>query len=379
MEHTYSTSHQESLRKRSVKIDDRVWYKNGASPLISMLKGKGKTDTTENQKCEWVSDIKATLVLEADIFTADDTTITVDSGASTLKEGDIINVTATGEQMRVSSVTNDTEFEVDRAYGDTPATEVALPTNIQVLSTAYAEGTNAPDGYVINKKEDYNYSQIFKHKVQFTRNELKSPRYGSDGDKRKERRAKTLELHKRLIERQLIFGERNKSSDRDGNALYTAGGVISFIKTNRINLTGDFNLSALNEVMGRVANADASGDKVLFCGSNVMNDISSEVMATLKTGEVANRYGVDITEIITAYGKVQVVFHPVISQANPDMALLLDMENIKYTTIDDTAITQDVHDKDYDGVMDMLLTDATIQVYSEETHAIITIAQVGIP
>ncbi len=370
---SYSTTNQESLRKRSVKLADRVWYKNGASPLISMLKGKGKVDTTENQKCEWVSDIKATFSLEANAFTAAATSITVASGASVLKEGDIINVPSTGEQMRVSSVTSDTAFVVTRGYGVTPATAVTEKTTIQMLSTAYAEGTNAPDGVIINKKEDYNFTQIFKHKIQFTRNELKSPRYGSEGDKRKERRAKTLELHKRLIERQLLFGERNKSADKDGNALYTAGGVISFIKTNRIKLEGTFNLDSLNSVMGSVANADASGDKVLFCGSNIMNNISSEVLTLLRTGEVANKYGVDITEIVTAYGKVQVVFHPVISQANPNMALLLDMENIKYTTIDDTSITQDVHDKDFDGVMDMLLTDCTIQVYNEETHALIEI------
>ncbi len=369
----YSTSNQESLRKRSVKLNDRVWYKNGASPLISMLKGKGKVDTTENQKCEWVSDIKATFILQASPFTNSATSITVASGALTLKEGDLINVPSTGEQMRVASITSDTAFTVTRGYGATPATAITKASPIQLLSTAYAEGTNAPEGVVINKKEDYNYSQIFKHKIQFTRNELKSPRYGSDGDKRKERRAKTLELHKRIIERQLIFGERNKSADKDGNSLYTAGGVVSFIKTNRIKLDTKFNLDALNTVMGNVANADASGDKVLFCGSNIMNNISSEVLATLKTGAVANKFGVDITEIVTAYGKVQVVFHPVISQVNPNMALLLDMENIKYTTIDDTSVTLDVHDKDFDGVMDMLLTDCTIMVFNEETHAIIEI------
>lgn len=369
----YNTQNQQDQRKRTVKVADRAWYVNGANPFIAMLKGKGKTDTAENQKVEWMDDVKTSLFLDATPFTAAATSITFTSGAERLREGDIIYVPTTGEQMRVESVTADTSATVSRAFGETAAAAVTENTAIQLLSSAFAEGTDAPEGVVIGRKENYNYSQIFKHTVDFTRNELKSPRYGETGDKRQERRKKTLELHKRMIERQLLFGERKKSTDKDGNSLYVAGGLVSFIKSNRINITGELTIDALNDALATCANAEASGDKTMLCGSNFLNALNKLGFSKVQTGAVAKKYGADVTQIVTAYGVIDVAFHPVVSQVNPNMAILVDMENVKYTTIDDTRVNLDVHSKKYDGVQDEILTDATLQVYAEETHAIITL------
>lgn len=370
---TYNTERQPEFRKRSVKVADRAWYLNGANPFIAMLKGKGKTDTTESQKVEWVDDIKTALYVEAEAYSDSATTLTLTEGGNNLRIGDIIYATATGEQMRVTGITSDTSITIVRAFGETAATATVAASTLQVLSTGFGEGTNAPEGTVIGRKDNYNYSQIFKHTSDFTRNELKSPRYGEEGDKRQERRKKTLELHKRTIERQLLFGERKKALDKDGKALYVAGGLISFIKTHRISIAGGFTMDKLNAALADVANAEASGDKTLLCGSNFLNSINEAGFTKVQTKDVATKYGANVTQIVTAYGVIDVVFHPVISQVNPNMAVLVDMENVKYTTIDDTALTNDVQEKDYDGTKDLILTDASLQVWNEETHAVITL------
>ncbi len=374
---TNTTQIQDTQRKRSVKLVDRIWYKNGANPLVAMLKGKGYTDTTENQKVEWIGDSR--VIPTVAIAAVDDaaTTLTLTGGVLNvvLRTGDILKNPATGEQMRVTARTSTNQVTVQRGYGTTAAAAIAAG-NLVVMGGAFGEGTRSPEGSIILRSENYNYSQIFKDAVEITRNELKSPRYAEDGDKRKARRTKILELHKRKIETQLLFGERKKDVDSAGNALYISGGVISYITTNNLSISGGFTIDKFNTALAAIANMEASGDKVFFCGSTLLNAINSEGMSKMAGGQgpVIKKYGVDVVEIVTAYGKIEVVFHPVLSQVYPAKGLLLDMENIRYTTIDDTQISLDVHDKDYDGVKDMILTDATIQVWNEERHAIITLA-----
>ncbi len=372
---TSNTEVQSSQRKRSVKLADRVWFQNGANPIIAMLKGKGYTDTAENQKVEWMSDARVVPTIKVAAAGASDTSITlVGVSNAILRVGDILVNPATKEQMRVTGRVSTDKVSVQRGYGTTAAAAVAAG-ELVFMAGAFAEGTRSPEGSVILRNEDYNYSQIFKDAIEITRNELKSPRYAEDGDKRKERRNKIVELHKRKIETQLLFGERKKDTDDLGNALYIAGGMLSFIKTNRVSITGGFTIAKFNEALAAIANMEASGDKMLFCGSNMLNAINNEGISRMAGGQgpVIKSYGVDVVELMTSYGKVGVAFHPVISQVYPNMGLLLDLENIRYTTIDDTEMMLDVQDKDYDGIKDLVLTDATMQVWNEERHAVITL------
>ena len=370
------TEVQAAQRKRTVKLDKRIWFQDGANPLISLLKGKGYTDTAENQKVEWIGDTRIVPTIGVAAATNTATTLTLDGAAvnTLLRVGDILLNPLTKEQVRITARTATNQIAVTRGYGSTAADAIAAG-DLVCLAAAFGEGTRSPEGTTILREENYNYSQIFKNAVEFTRNELKSPRWGEEGDKRQERRKKILELHKRQMETQFLFGERKKDFDAQGNALYIAGGILSYIKTNVISFTGGFTVDKFNNALSAIATNEASGDKTLFCGATMLNAINSEGFSRLAGGQgpVIKKFGVDVVEIVTSYGKVDVVFHPVISQVYPNMGLLLDLANLRYTTIDDTQIQKDVHDKDYDGVKDLILTDATVQVWNEERHAVVTL------
>jgi len=370
------TEIQPTQRKRTVKLADRIWFQDGANPLVSMLKGKGYTDTAENQKVEWIGDSRILPTIRVLAATNAVTSLTLDGLVNTLvRVGDILYNPTGGEQMRITARTSTNQITVQRGFAGTTAAAIAAG-DLILLGTGYGEGTRSPEGTVIYRDENFNYSQIFKHAVEITRNELKSPRWGENGDKRQERRKRVLELHKRSIETQLLFGAKSKSFDEAGNALYISAGVISYLTTNKLNITGGFTIDKFNNALAAIANMEASGDKVLMCGSDLLNAINSEGISKFAGGQgpVIKKYGVDVVEIVTSYGKVDVMFHPVISQVYPKMGLLLDLSNLRYTTIDDTSIEKDVHDRDYDGVKDQILTDATIQVWNEERHAVITLA-----
>lgn len=398
---TYSTliDEQEHLIKRSVRIRDN-WFINGeVAPLCALLRGRGRIEKETNQKFEWleqrIDKIQFKIQVPttpADPATATELTVyTTEDVVSFLDTTSIIKDVETKEQMRVTKI-DGKKITVIRGFGTTAKTAIlgditkpaegntpAVRGNTATflnLSRAFPEGSYAPEGTILIKTDNNNYSQVFRDTVDITRNDMISPRYGDDGDLRKRRRTEVFKLHQRAIEHQLLFGEPKQ--DLSGTKpLYVTGGLLHFIQSNveTIDDASKFGPGSINDIMGLMADMGSDGDKVLMAGSGFLGKLDANAISVFggAAGRSFKDYGVTINQITTRYGDLNIVYNPVLSAVQPNMGIFIDMSNIMLHIIKDTTLDTNIEISGYDGIIDTYLTDLGLEVSNEERHAILNL------
>lgn len=397
LNNNYTTRHEADLIKRSIIIRDN-WFKNGDNaPFTTLLRGKGRTEKETNQKFEWLEMRPNKIQFLVSPFNASATTLTVvnlqGSNVEFLAIGSILWCPQTNEQMRVTAITG-TTVTVTRAYGFNYGTETQF-TAVQAtadaktdgasgndavkminMSRAFEEGSKAPAGTTMVKTSGFNYSQIFRDTINITRNDLLTPRWGDDtagvGDKRKRRRQEVFKLHQQSIEHQLLFGTPYR--DLSGaTPRYLTGGLLHFIKTNTVQIADEttFGPHSVDDIMLKMCDYGATGDKVLICGGGFLNRLNQNAIKIFGAdgSPTMKEYGVNIQKIGTPYGTVSVVYNPVLSVVKPNMGIFLDMSNIYLHVIQDTKLDMNIQIEGYDGVIDTYLTDLGLEVSNEERHA----------
>ena len=293
---TYNTNTQAELVKRSVGLRDKIFQNAKLSPLFMLLQARGRVISETNQKFEWLETRlnKPTFKVSPANQSATELTVATDEDSvSFLIEGSIIKDIKTHEQMRVTAISGKT-ITVTRGYGVTSAQEITADTDdtnatFVNISVAYPEGSLAPKGTVLLKKDNFNYCQTFRRTLKITRNKLRQGEYGDDGEnaesRRKAERNKILRLHQNDIEQALMFGEPKK--DLSGSEpLYVTGGLFHYIKTNVLSITNPekFKVGTINEILGAMADKGSAGDKVMLTGSGFNAKLNDNAIKTFAGG-----------------------------------------------------------------------------------------------
>lgn len=384
---TYNTNTQAELVKRSVGLRDKIFQNAKLSPLFMMLQARGRVIAETNQKFEWLETRlnKPTFkVSPANQSATDLTVVTDEDNVTFLTEGSIIKDIKTHEQMRVTAI-NDKTITVTRGYGVTNAQEItadADDTNATFvnISVAYPEGSLAPKGTVLLKKDNFNYCQTFRRTLKITRNKLRQGEYGDDGQsaesRRKAERNKILRLHQNDIEQSLMFGEPKK--DLSGSEpLYVTGGLFHYIKTNVLSITSPdkFKVGTINEILGAMADKGSAGDKVMLTGSGFNAKLNDNAIKTFAGGggNLLKEYGISLDKIDTEYGELNIMYDPVLSAVYPNTAVIIDLDELLLHFIEETKMETNVQSDGYDGVVDTFLTDCGLEVSNEECHGILTL------
>ncbi len=384
---TYKTTTQEELVRRSVGLRDKVFQNAKLSPLFMMLQAKGRTIKETNQKFEWLEtrlNKPVFKVTPANNSATELTVVTDEDNVTFLTEGSIIKDIKTHEQMRVTKI-NAKKITVQRGYGVTSAKEITADTGGSAasfvnISVAYPEGSAAPKGTVLLKKDNFNYSQTFRRTLKITRNKLLQGEYGDDGSsaesRRKAERNKILRLHQNDIEQSLMFGEPKK--DISGtDPLYVTGGLFHYIKTNVLSITSPdkFKVGTINEILGAMADKGSAGDKVMLTGSGFNAKLNDNAIKTFAggSGNLLKEYGIALDKIDTEYGELNIMYDPVLSAVYPNSAVIIDLEELLLHFIEETKMDTNIQSDGYDGVIDTFLTDCGLEVSNEECHGILTL------
>lgn len=384
---TYTTNTQSDLVKRSVGLRDKIFQNAKLSPLFMMLQARGRVIAETNQKFEWLETRlnKPTFKVAPANQAATDLTIVADEDSvSFLTEGSIIKDIKTHEQMRVSAINGKT-ITVARGYGVTNAQEITADdgeanATFVNISVAYAEGSLAPKGTVLLKKDNFNYCQTFRRTLKITRNKLRQGEYGDDGNsaesRRKAERNKILRLHQNDIEQSLMFGEPKKDLS-SSEPLYVTGGLFHYIKTNVLSITNPdkFKVGTINEILGAMADKGSAGDKVMLTGSGFNAKLNDNAIKTFSggAGSLLKEYGISLDKIDTEYGELNIMYDPVLSAVYPNTAVILDLDELLLHFIEETKMETNIQSDGYDGVVDTFLTDCGLEVSNEECHGILTL------
>jgi len=371
-EGTITTATATGTIKRDVS--DEVFFLNAeTSPLIAFLKKLKKKEKCHAPKFEWYDKELGTPLLTVNGATlATATSIVIDAGqAATVQAGTVLYAPATGEQILVTAVTPSTgTLTVTRGWGTTAAADIADNATLVVLSTVHSEGTTSPEGIALASTAYYNYTYIQKHAVELTRTELGTDRYDEKNPKLVEKRKELWIMHQEALERQFIFGQLKE--DLTGAPKRNTRGVLSSIVTNVTDCGGTFTRTKMNTFLQSVFKY-RKGNKVLFVGADLLDAIDANILSTANVTITpsSKEFGLDVTSWISPYGKINIVYHRVLSEVFPKYGLCVDLDLATYMFIDDTTLKMNVQTNDYDGVKDMYITEAGLRLRGEKAHGLI--------
>lgn len=375
--------------RRVRDIESRLAYLDpDAAPFTLILQKSGKR-TVSNPKFEWIE--KELPAKWAQVAANDGTANFVGSavgtiikinaapGAKIFSVGDLVNHVASGEKMRVTDVdTANERVTVVRSVGPTAATAAgAANDDLQIIGSAYAEGS--PLGLEKSHVEDYkfNYTQIFRTPFGVTGTQDQSENY--TGKDRPRLRAEKAIEHKIDIERTALFGERDIDTASTNNPRRYTGGALYFLDQNIKDAGGTVTEPEVESWLQDVFMHTAGGDsRVLLASPLVISVIDQLAAGRLQLVPSDKTYGITVRQWLTSHGTFNIVKHRLLETGlggtgYGGYGLLVEPKQWKYCVLGNrsTKLRSDVHVDGDDAWTDEYLTECGWQVGLPKTQGVL--------
>ena len=355
---------------------------------------------------------------------AEDTTDTMTiSSSGWLIKGMVVMVSSTVSGMGegtnaatcvITSVNSATEIEV-RWLRENSTSAVSIDgsstaVNCQVIGTAYAEGSGAPDVWSQELDNDYGYTQIFKTACEMS-NTARATVYKGYADEWQRIWNLKLREHKIDIERTMLFGQRAQV----GGVNYSEGVVGHIIAEGAAPTTDSTQLSYSE---GKAYHKSIASGSMTY--DNFLSDLevvfdpargggsSKLALASLPVISLFNKLGASgfvddsfsgsednpgrymfnksngtfghrIMKIETVHGDLSLVKEPLFRGLSSTFMALVDLDHVTYRPLvgngvnRDTSIITNVQQADEDLRKDLILTEAGLEITLPETHALFNI------
>ena len=347
---------------------------SGQNPALRGLTSRaGSVIDLDSYKVEWHEDEP---VPEKDTTagseTDSDTTIAVAHGTYH-KAGDIIAVPRTGEYIRVTAVAAN-NLTVTRGFAGTTAAAMNSGEYLLNLGIADMEGNTSPPAKQTVVASVSNYTQIVKTPVHVTRTLSQTKLYG--GAERPRQRLKAGVKHARLLEQQFFHGQKLEDTSTATNPIRLAGGIDEFVVSNVLDASGALSETELYEWLGTVyrhgVDGAMGGKRVMFAGQAIINTLSMWGQGKIQTVSGSmQKFGFSMSELITPYGSLGIVYHPLLEGEYAGRAYVLAMEGISMGALQRTILQTDIQANDEDGYKDQYLSECTFIIKNEAAHGII--------
>ncbi len=275
----------------------------------------------------------------------------------------------------------------------------------QIVGSAFAEASTAPDGWSDQLSTTEFYMQIFKTAVPLMSGSAQATKYRGFADEYSRIYTQHVLSHKMDIENAMLFGQGSYVSQDER---YTWG-IVPFIETQggkayAVDATVD-GFDYFVDLMRDFFDYESgnSGQKLVLTSRAViawltkMGSASSAAFIhnTLSMGQgtpgaaVAGPYSasidvkqskfapVPITAVSTAFGTMNFVAHPLFRGHAENLAAVIDMNNVSYKCLQgnginrDTFVETNIQDNSVDGRKDQIITECGLEVKLPETHALL--------
>lgn len=385
-----------SWREGILRIDP-----NGNVPLTA-LTSQMKSRKVDDPEFNWWEKPLQTRRYELHATSGDltlvNTTLTLASGqkAKGLKEGDILWVEQTGEQLRVAAnPASDTSIVVERGYGGTTAATLdangaGINPNLLCIGSVYEEGSLAPVGVSFDPTKKYNYTQIFRNSLEATRTAMKTRLRTEDAVK--EAKRECSQTHMQDMERAFWLGVRYEGTN-NGKPARSTGGIKYWLD----NYNGGSNVKNANTDHGSGVEMQhleeylyeifryGSSEKMAFCGNRSLLTIQQIIRKNSQFNITSGikEYGMNVSRFDTPFGTLVLKNHPLFNQVSggttsatayygmESWMFVLDMANLQYTYIDDTQYQSKLEQNGLDGMQSGYLTEAGLELHHPESFYLI--------
>jgi hypothetical protein len=274
-------------------------------------------------------------------------------------------------------------------------TDVEAGASGQVIGSAWAEGSDDPDGWKDELSTREGYCQIFKTAIQLFSGTSLATRYRGRPDEYRRVWADKLMEHKMDIEHAMLFGVGASDEAASGGPVRYSHGMVPYTEANGKVYNFDYSSSTYDSFIDAMENFFApetgnSGDKLVLASRKVLgwlNKLQDSSGGFLKNTVDASNYRMDVqnikgsfghavTKINTIFGNLHFVAEPLLRNQDEDMAIAVDLANVKYRPLSGNGVSRDTHimtnvqNNNIDGRKDMILTEAGLEISLPETHAI---------
>lgn len=368
-----------NIEQKRIVVDmsnEIAFLEPSATPLIVLTK-KLNTSGTSNPKYEWMdNDLEVRWTKAADAALKAATTIVVTTGTGKyFTADDLIKNTATGEVMKVVSISTDT-LTVTRAIGATAGVAVTADDPILIVGNAAMQGTGAPAENIGGVTPYYNYTQIFKTAFSTTNTLNAIQLYGMEELARLRKQAGIK--HAKSMEYAFLFGK--KSIDTAGaQPVTTTEGILTSLASNPNNVS-------------KAKSAVTEADLMTFCqkiftygGDTRTALVSPDILAWFASlvgnklqvvqSDMDKTYGLNVSKYLTPFGVLNLVMHPLLVSGYSSTMIALATEDIYYRPLRgrDTKLMTNIQAPDEDGQRDMYLTEAGVELRLPLKHGVFTI------
>lgn len=366
--------------ERVIDMDDVIAMLDPDTSQFTTMLMKVATGTAFSSKVEWLEDQLFPRLATVDVAgyadTASNTAVPVTSGQGTyFRANDIVRNARTGECLIVVSISTD-NVTCSRANGRVTHAAGLSGDQLLIVGNASAQGASLGTRLITKRVAQYNYTLIQRQPYGFTRTLMASKLYGGP-EPNKERKKKAIE-HKRAIEYTLFWGTRSLNTS-GSQPQGTAGGLFEFVTTNVKNAAGSLTKTLLDSYM-RDFLQHGTENVVFFVSPVVALAISGFLRDAWQPTTVDTRlWGAKVDGFVSgAYGfRVPVVVKrdwndfSTSSTQYGGWGFLVDMDNVEYCSLRDTALLQDRQANDADSYDEEYLTEFSVKVKQELTHGIV--------
>jgi len=273
-------------------------------------------------------------------------------------------------------------------------TDIEVGSQGQVIGSAWGEGTEDPEGWKDELYSREGYCQIFKTAIQLFSGTALATRYRGRPDEYRRVWADKLMEHKMDIEHAMLFGVGASDESASGPVRYTHG-LVPYTEANGKVMNFDYSSSTYDTFIDHMESFFApetgnSGDKLVLASRKVLawlQKLTSSTGGFLKNTIGADQYRMDVqnikgsfghavTKVNTIFGNLHFVAEPLFRNQDEDIALAVDLANVKYRPLVGNGVSRDTHimtnvqNNNVDGRKDMILTEGGLEISLPETHAI---------
>ena len=350
-------------------------------PLVSLLTNVGKVwdgkawkgsslmkRTTGNPEFKGFEDFYGGRYAKVSAGIASGGTTVVVTGAGSdsgdiFTAGDIVKNARTGENVYVTSISSET-LTITRSLGATAAAAMVAGDGLYIVGNLNEENSGARNVNMTQSASASNYTQIFKTSIAVSGTEKEANLYG--GKDLPYLRAKHGTQHALDIERAFWWGEKSTdTSGTQGHPRRATGGVLEFIETNNAYVQDQGGILTAPDFNTFLREGFTYGDttKYLFAGGKMIQAINEFARGQIQMRPNEKSYGMQISEYITPFGKINIVHNPLFVEDYAGHGFLLDMECFKYVAMNnrDTKLYTNVQANDIDGVIDQYMSEVGLQ------------------
>ena len=298
-------------------------------------------------------------------------TINVATGTGLyFRQYDIILIEDSDQMAFISSISTDA-LSISSMNASDLLLAASSGSNIKSLGNQVNEYSTFPTALSTEAIEKYNYLTIFTESVATTGRDEAGEGW-TDGESHDEQLEKKIKELKFKFERFSILSTATPATATVSSYLWTYGqGLLGRITTN----VSPYTKGSLTET-GWNNFSKGSDNRRLYVGSGLMNDINVLFGSkSIPTTTITTEYGVKMTQWLSTFGTVDIIWDPVMDGKYSYYGVALDPESVKlrYMANDKKGsrkfrVEENVETPGTDGTTDKLLMDVGIELANEEKN-----------